>query len=107
MEFRPRRAAHRAGLVFWLALASAPDAMSGAVAVPASQRGVLTKLTYRRPLRILCWGSRSSEENVDEGKHAYRHCRALGHDLGAAWDHPAASPEIKKRILRTVIREVV
>jgi hypothetical protein len=32
---------------------------------------------------------------------------ALGHDLGAAWDHPAASPEIKKRILRTVIREVV
>jgi DNA invertase Pin-like site-specific DNA recombinase len=32
---------------------------------------------------------------------------ALGHDLGAAWYHPAASPEIKKRILRTVIREVV
>ena len=23
---------------------------------------------------------------------------ALGHDLGAAWDHPAASPEIKKRM---------
>src|SRR5438270_7651329 len=32
---------------------------------------------------------------------------ALGHDLGAAWDHPAASPQIKTRIPRTVIREVV
>jgi excisionase family DNA binding protein len=32
---------------------------------------------------------------------------ALGQDLPAAWDHPAASDEIKKRILRTVIQEIV
>jgi excisionase family DNA binding protein len=32
---------------------------------------------------------------------------ALGQDLPAAWDHPAASDEIKKRILRTVIEEIV
>ena len=32
---------------------------------------------------------------------------ALGRDLPAAWDHPAAPVEIKKRILRTVIREIV
>lgn len=32
---------------------------------------------------------------------------ALGRDLAAVWYHPAASPELKKRILRTVLREVV
>ena len=32
---------------------------------------------------------------------------SLGQDLPAAWDHPAASDEIKKRILRTVIEEIV
>lgn len=31
----------------------------------------------------------------------------LGQDLATAWTHPAASEEIKKRILRAVIREVV
>ena len=35
------------------------------------------------------------------------HLLALGQDLPAAWDHPAASDEIKKRILRTVIEEIV
>ena len=32
---------------------------------------------------------------------------ALGHDLPAAWNDPAAPVELRKRILRTVIREIV
>jgi DNA invertase Pin-like site-specific DNA recombinase len=32
---------------------------------------------------------------------------ALGRDLPALWAQPAASPELKKRILRTVLREIV
>jgi DNA invertase Pin-like site-specific DNA recombinase len=32
---------------------------------------------------------------------------ALGRDLPALWHHPDASPELKKRILRTVVREIV
>ncbi len=32
---------------------------------------------------------------------------ALAHDLPTVWEHPAASPEIKKRILRTVLKEIV
>lgn len=31
----------------------------------------------------------------------------LGRDLPALWHHPAASPQLKKRILRTVIEQVV
>jgi DNA invertase Pin-like site-specific DNA recombinase len=31
----------------------------------------------------------------------------LGRDLPALWYHPAASPELQKRILRTVLREIV
>jgi hypothetical protein len=31
----------------------------------------------------------------------------LGRDLPAAWNHPGALPELKKRILRTVLREIV
>jgi DNA invertase Pin-like site-specific DNA recombinase len=31
----------------------------------------------------------------------------LGHDLPVLWHHPAASPELKKRILRTVLHEIV
>lgn len=31
----------------------------------------------------------------------------LGQRLDEAWDHPAASPELKKRILRTVLHEIV
>lgn len=31
----------------------------------------------------------------------------LGEDLAAAWDHPDASPRLKKRILRTVLVEIV
>src|SRR6516225_320624 len=31
----------------------------------------------------------------------------LGQRLEDAWNHPAASPELKKRILRTVLREIV
>jgi hypothetical protein len=31
----------------------------------------------------------------------------LGQRLENAWNHPAASPELKKRILRTVLREIV
>src|ERR1700760_1382613 len=32
---------------------------------------------------------------------------ALGHDLSSLWHHPAASAAIRKRILRTVLREIV
>jgi DNA invertase Pin-like site-specific DNA recombinase len=32
---------------------------------------------------------------------------ALGSDLRRLWDHPAASSELKKRVLRTVIEEIV
>jgi DNA invertase Pin-like site-specific DNA recombinase len=31
----------------------------------------------------------------------------LGRDLRTAWDHPEASPALKKRILRTVLEEIV
>jgi DNA invertase Pin-like site-specific DNA recombinase len=31
----------------------------------------------------------------------------LGRDLPALWHHPAASPELKKRILRTLLHEIV
>jgi len=31
----------------------------------------------------------------------------LGQDLASAWEHPAASPRLKKRILRTVLVEIV
>lgn len=31
----------------------------------------------------------------------------LGHDLEQAWTHPAARPEIRKRILRSVLTEIV
>jgi hypothetical protein len=33
--------------------------------------------------------------------------RALGTDVAAAWEHPAAPLELKKRILRTVLEEIV
>ena len=33
--------------------------------------------------------------------------RDLGHDLPALWSHPRASDTLKKRILRTVLREIV
>lgn len=36
-----------------------------------------------------------------------RRLLVLGADLGAAWNHPAASVVLKKRILRTVLKEVV
>jgi DNA invertase Pin-like site-specific DNA recombinase len=36
-----------------------------------------------------------------------RRLLALGEDLTALWDHPAASVQLKKRILRTVIEEIV
>jgi excisionase family DNA binding protein len=47
--------------------------------------------------------------DVPQGPSAAERARllALGQDLPAAWDHPAASDEIKKRILRTVIEEIV
>jgi excisionase family DNA binding protein len=31
----------------------------------------------------------------------------LGEDVGRAWNHPAASPEIRKRLLRPVLKEIV
>jgi DNA invertase Pin-like site-specific DNA recombinase len=37
----------------------------------------------------------------------HRELMALAQDLPAAWNHPATSSEIKKRILRTVLNEIV
>lgn len=44
-------------------------------------------------------------QSMNTAERAY--LLALGQDLPAAWNHPAASDEIKKRILRTVINEIV
>jgi DNA invertase Pin-like site-specific DNA recombinase len=41
------------------------------------------------------------------GKEARQSLLALAYDLPQLWDHPASSPDIKKRILRTVINEIV
>jgi excisionase family DNA binding protein len=41
---------------------------------------------------------------TDEQRHSLL---ALADDLPAVWSHPQASPEIKKRVLRTVLKEVV
>ena len=32
---------------------------------------------------------------------------ALGHDVRRLWDHPKSPPEFKKRILRTVLKEII
>src|SRR6516225_3961799 len=32
---------------------------------------------------------------------------ALGHDLRRLWDHPKSPPEFKKRVLRTVLKEII
>jgi F0F1-type ATP synthase delta subunit len=32
---------------------------------------------------------------------------ALGHDVRQLWDHPESPPEFKKRILRTVLKEIM
>ena len=36
-----------------------------------------------------------------------QHVLELGNDLPAVWHHPHASPDLKKRILRTVLHEIV
>jgi excisionase family DNA binding protein len=52
---------------------------------------------------------RALAATVPQGPSAAERARllALGQDLPIAWDHPAASDEIKKRILRAVIEEIV
>ena len=49
------------------------------------------------------------EEAADTGLAAEEvsRLRALGTDVAAAWEHPAAPLELKKRILRTVLEEIV
>jgi excisionase family DNA binding protein len=49
--------------------------------------------------------ARETPQSMNAAERAY--LLALGQDLPAAWNHPAASDEIKKRILRTVINEIV
>ena len=44
------------------------------------------------------------DELTDEQR---QRLRELGHDLPSLWNHPSASPELKKRILRTVLHEIV
>src|ERR1700692_2654712 len=41
------------------------------------------------------------------GKEARQSLLALAHDLPQLWDHHASSPDINKRLLRTVINEIV
>jgi excisionase family DNA binding protein len=36
-----------------------------------------------------------------------RELLALGHDVRQLWDHPKSPPEFKKRILRTVLKEII
>ena len=40
-------------------------------------------------------------------QHERQRLLALGADLSQAWDHPMASAETRKRILRTVLKEIV
>lgn len=47
----------------------------------------------------------AGEAPLDAGQIA--RLRALGADLSAAWEYPAAPVELKKRILRTVLEEIL
>lgn len=47
----------------------------------------------------------AEDVSLDEGQR--EHLRKLGTDLRALWDDPGAPAELKKRILRTVIQEIV
>jgi len=40
----------------------------------------------------------------DEQRQRFQH---LGDDLAIVWQHPAASVELKKRIVRTVLQEII
>lgn len=46
-------------------------------------------------------------DEAPPGEEERRHLLELGGDLEALWNHPAAPPEIKKRIVRTVLEEIV
>jgi DNA invertase Pin-like site-specific DNA recombinase len=48
---------------------------------------------------------RDAAESMTEEQRRRLHC--LGTDLSAAWNDPVAPVELKKRILRTVIKEIV
>jgi DNA invertase Pin-like site-specific DNA recombinase len=56
-------------------------------------QAVLQRLRAERPARL----------NLEQ----QRELMALAQDLPATWNHPATSSEIKKRILRTVLNEIV
>ncbi|MGH7956652.1 MAG: recombinase zinc beta ribbon domain-containing protein, partial [Opitutaceae bacterium] len=53
--------------------------------------------------------ARQAQEHVDAPLAAEEmtRLRALGADVTAVWNHPAAPLELKKRILRTVIEEII
>jgi DNA invertase Pin-like site-specific DNA recombinase len=46
-------------------------------------------------------------KQLDSRHDQRRRLLELGHDLPSLWDHAAAAPELKKRILRTVLEEVM
>jgi DNA invertase Pin-like site-specific DNA recombinase len=52
-------------------------------------------------LEVVCQG----QSTVTQGER--ERLLELGRNVWTAWHHPAASPELKKRILRTVLREIV
>ena len=62
------------------------------------------KTVARREEELASTGAEVAELSVDEDRDRLL---ALGHDVPAAWHHPAASSEIKKRLLRTVLKEIV
>src|SRR5439155_14930786 len=67
--------------------------------------GRLSKDGVHRTVTSRVHSLRANSEPLSE--HERERLLALGADLRALWDHPAAPVELKKRILRTVIEEIV
>jgi hypothetical protein len=44
---------------------------------------------------------------ADRSRQHNRRLLALGHDARRLWAHPKSTPEFKKRILRTVLKEII
>jgi DNA invertase Pin-like site-specific DNA recombinase len=51
--------------------------------------------------------NRAAQDEGPLSEHERRRLLILGEDLSEVWNHPAASVVLKKRILRTVLKEVV
>ncbi len=58
----------------------------------------------QREAELAAAGDLRQETTIEEEREQLL---TLGHDVSALWHHPAASAAIRKRILRTVLREIV